>query len=340
MGIEQGQTPDESQDRSSADLTGEDFLHALHTAETAIDLHARRLVAEVDQIKNRVLASEPIPAELLAEGIAKLTKTVEDLEFAGRFAESKKAVEQPLDLANARILALSTAQATDGEYLTYARDHIRAVLGPAQEVTFVPFALENHDAYAEKVRARFEKMGITLRSVHTFENPVEAIQTAEAIVVGGGNTFRLLHEAHRTGVFKAIREQVEQGVPYIGSSAGSNLTMHTAGTTNDMPITERMVPEMIGLHFFPFALNPHYVQKVEGGKHLGESRDLRIKQFHEERPDIPVVGLFEGAGIQVIEGQIQLVGAPQTQAVLFRAGEARQEFAQNQDLAALVMTEH
>lgn len=154
--------------------------------------------------------------------------------------------------------------------------------------------------------------------------------------VGGGNTFRLLKELYTTGAFQAIREKVEAGMPYMGASAGSNITMLNANTTNDMPITQVLPSQLLGLHIFPFNLNPHYIEKVEGSNHLGESRDLRIQQFHEEQNNTPVIGLKEGACIMCVDGEVKITGSLGAPAVLLQHGKEKQALSSGEDLSALL----
>jgi dipeptidase E len=133
----------------------------------------------------------------------------------------------------------------------------------------------------------------------------KAIRTAEAIFLGGGNTFRLLKSLYDFEVLKVIGERVREGMPYIGSSAGSNVACPTIRTTNDMPIVEP--PSLVALNLFPYQINPHYLAPDPSSTHMGETRDERLLQYLEENK-IPVVGLREGAMIRCENGGAVLKG--------------------------------
>jgi dipeptidase E len=190
-------------------------------------------------------------------------------------------------------------------------------------VLFVPYALNDRDAYASRVRARFEALGVALDSVHESPaSPSDAVERAEAVFVGGGNTFRLLDALWRHELIEPIRRRVGSGMPYIGSSAGSNVACPSIKTTNDMPIVEPPAFEALGL--VPFNINPHYQDPSPGSTHMGETREQRIAEFHEENHP-PVVGLREGAWLLVDGQTITLQGS--TGARLFRRGHAPTEYA-------------
>ncbi len=250
--------------------------------------------------------------------IEELERTTNRLVLDTKQSPHLEQVVLPANLSNARILALSTAQ-SDGGYLTYAEEHIRNVLGPdVDTITLVPYALADRDAYAEKLAGRFAEMGYKTRSVHQ-GNPLEEILNAQAIFVGGGNTFRLLVALHETGIFPLIRQRVEEGMPYMGASAGSNITFYSTSSTNDMPIAEQL-PVMRGLHFFRGGLNPHYKIKDPNDPHKGESNAKRIHQLQEDQPNLPVIGVPEGDGILCLNGEVSLVGKGTKPSILFRGG--------------------
>ena len=191
-----------------------------------------------------------------------------------------------------------------------------------KRVLFVPYAgvTPGYDAYAEKVAGVFAKMGVALDSVHCFEHPITAVQNAECIVVGGGNTFHLVKMMQQTGIMKAIREKVLQGCPYMGWSAGSNVACPTIKTTNDMPIIE---PESFNaLNLVPFQINPHYLDANPEG-HGGETREDRIKEFMVVNPDVYVAGLREATYLLVENDKMQLLGSRRMR--LFKAGEETRE---------------
>jgi dipeptidase E len=185
-------------------------------------------------------------------------------------------------------------------------------------VLFVPYAVFDRDAYATKARVRFEAMGYALDSVHdAYGGPVRAVERAEAIFIGGGNTFRLLDALWRESLIEPIRGRVKAGMPYIGASAGSNVACPSIKTTNDMPIVE--LRSFSALDLVPFNINPHYLDPLPGSTHMGETREQRIAEFHEENTP-PVIGLREGAWLLVEDGTVVLQGV--NGARLFRRGQA------------------
>jgi len=215
-----------------------------------------------------------------------------------------------------RLLLLSTSTVFGSGYLEYARVEVCDFLGHAKSVLFVPFALRDQDSYTAKAAACFAEMGFDLKSLHQSSAMHQAVDQAEAIFVGGGNTFRLLKTLYDFDLLPAIRKRVMSGMPYIGSSAGSNVAGPTIGTTNDMPIVQPPSFEALGL--VDFQINPHYLETDPASTHMGETREERILQFLEEN-DMPVVALREGAILWVENGLIKLRGV--AGARLFRRGE-------------------
>lgn len=221
-----------------------------------------------------------------------------------------------------RLMLVSNSTLHGSGYLDHCADAIRAFLGPAiARVLFVPYALFDRDAYAAKARVRFEAMGYGLDSVHDAEGgpdgPARAVERAEAIFIGGGNTFRLLDALWRESLIEPIRSRVRAGAPYIGTSAGSNVACPSIRTTNDMPIVEP--PSFSALDLVPFNINPHYLDPVPGSTHMGETREQRIAEFHEENTPA-VIGLREGAWLLVDDKTVILQGV--NGARLFRRGQA------------------
>ncbi|MCI0588587.1 MAG: dipeptidase PepE [Planctomycetes bacterium] len=208
-----------------------------------------------------------------------------------------------------RVLLLSTSTVHGSGYLDYCAEEIVDFLGgAARTVLFVPFALKNRDGYAAKARERFRAMGFELLSIHEFVQTKaarEALERAEAVFVGGGNTFRLLAALHERSLLGAIRDRVLAGAPYLGSSAGANLACPTIMTTNDMPIVQPPSFEALGL--VPFQVNPHYVDPDPSSTLMAETREQRIREYHEENP-LPVVGLREGAMLRVEGTSLLLEG--------------------------------
>jgi len=214
-----------------------------------------------------------------------------------------------------RILLISNSTLFGSGYLDHAEREIRDFLGDLKRVLFVPFALYDRDAYALAARERFKKMGYELTSVHTAVDGFQAIAETQAIFVGGGNTFRLLKTLYDQSLLDPIRERVASGMPFIGSSAGSNVAGPTIKTTNDMPIVQPPSFEALGL--VPFQINPHYVDPDPNSRHMGETREKRILEFLEEN-DTPVLGLREGAMARCENGTTILKGS--TGARIFRRG--------------------
>ena len=210
-----------------------------------------------------------------------------------------------------RLLLLSNSRDPDGGYLGWARETIRDCLGDrAGSVLFVPWAgvTVSFDDYAARAAAPFAAMGYRLTSVHRGADPVRAVREAEAIVIGGGNTFHLLRRLYdAAGVLAAIRERVlGEGVPYVGWSAGSVVACPTIKTTNDMPIVAP--PSLDALGLVPFQINAHYTDFHPAG-FQGETRAERLAEFLEVNPGVRVVGLREGTLLRVEGDRVALAGA-------------------------------
>lgn len=194
-------------------------------------------------------------------------------------------------------------------YLDYPKHEIKKFLGEkTTSAVFIPYAAVtfSFDEYASKVEERFAEIGHHVAGIHTFADPLEAIKNAEAIVVGGGNTWQLVRMLHEQKLMEAIREKVLSGTPYIGWSAGSNVACPTLRTTNDMPIIDPLGFNCTGL--VPFQINPHYLDANPDG-HAGETREQRIAEFIEINPDIYVAGLREGCMFKFENGQLELIGS-------------------------------
>ena len=214
-----------------------------------------------------------------------------------------------------RVLLISNSTLYGSGYLDHAESEIRSFLGAVKRLLFVPYALFDRDKYAGTSQQRFQKMGYELTSVHTAGDPVAAVNEAEAVFIGGGNTFRLLKALYDFDLLDVIRDCVSNGMPYIGSSAGSNVAAPTIKTTNDMPIVQPPSFEALGL--VSFQINPHYLDPDPNSRHMGETREERILQFLEEN-ETPVVGLREGAMLRIENGETTLRGS--TGARIFRRG--------------------
>jgi dipeptidase E len=216
------------------------------------------------------------------------------------------------------LLLISNSTLHGSGYLDHAEREIREALGAIKRVLFVPFALYDRDAYAAQARKRFEEMGYGLESIHNATDPKAAgnqVDKAEAIFIGGGNTFRLLDSLYRFDLLGPIRRRVLEGMLYMGSSAGAVVAAPTIKTTNDMPIVEP--PSFNSLGLISFQINAHYLDPDPNSTHMGETREVRINQYLEDN-DTPVVGLREGCMIRVERGVHLLKG--RTNARIFRRG--------------------
>jgi dipeptidase E len=214
-----------------------------------------------------------------------------------------------------RLLLISNSTLHGSGYLDHAEAEIRDFLGELKHVLFVPFALFDRDKYAAMAQARLQRMGYELMSIHTAADPVQTVKETDAMFIGGGNTFRLLKALYEFDLLDVVRERVDAGMPYIGSSAGSNLACPTIKTTNDMPIVQP--PSFNAFGLVSFQINPHYLDPDPNSKHMGETREERIIQFLEEN-ETPVVGLREGSMLRIENGETILRGS--TGARIFRRG--------------------
>jgi dipeptidase E len=222
-----------------------------------------------------------------------------------------------------RLLLISNSTNAGEAYLEHPLDQIKTFLGNTKvKALFVPYAgvTISFDEYSSRVRKRFEEIGHEIISIHEVVDPIQAVRQAEAIVVGGGNTFHLAKLMQEKDLMHAIREKILAGAPYIGWSAGSNMACPSIKTTNDMPIVE---PESFqALNLVPFQVNPHYLDENPEG-HAGETREMRIEEFIEANPGIFVVGLREGTMFLVENETLQLLG--ERPARIFKKNQIPQE---------------
>jgi dipeptidase E len=232
---------------------------------------------------------------------------------------------------NRHILLISNSTLHGGGFLDHAETEIRDFLREGSRLLFVPFALHDRDGYAGRVKDRMGMMGYDVESIHLSADKQQAVRDAEAIFIGGGNTFRLLKSLYEFDLLDLIGKRVDEGMLYMGSSAGSNVAAPTIRTTNDMPIVEP--PSLNALGLVSFQINPHYLDPDPGSKHMGETREERIVQFLEEN-DTPVVGLREGAMLGIANGTTTLKGS--TGARIFRRGHEPVEVLPVTDLGDLL----
>ncbi len=221
-----------------------------------------------------------------------------------------------------RLLLLSNSTNHGRGYLDHAMEAVRAFLGPIRRVLFVPFALHDVRGYSEKARARFAREGIEVTPLPEGHASLDVLASADAVFVGGGNTFRLLARLERAGLVEPLRRRALEGLPYLGASAGTNIAAPTIKTTNDMPIVQPARFDALGL--VPFQINPHYVDPDPTSRHMGETREERLREYLEEN-EPPVVGLREGAWLRVEGREARLEGSGG--ACVFRRGREPEEIA-------------
>jgi dipeptidase E len=204
-------------------------------------------------------------------------------------------------------LLLLSNSTSDRGYLVDALFEIEPFARGIREATFIPYAAvtRSWDAYEARVADALAPTGLRIRSVHHASDPATAVRNAELLIVGGGNTFNLLHQCRRIGVLEALAERVRSGARYIGWSAGANLACPTIRTTNDMPVIDPEGFDALG--FVPFQINPHFTDVIPGGHH-GETRSERLAEFTTLNPSMPVLALPEGSWVRVSGATMTLGG--------------------------------
>ena len=241
-----------------------------------------------------------------------------------------------------KLLLISNSTNYGEEYLHWPKPFISDFLNKfrVKKVLFVPYAgislsplglKESYDVYEKRVQEVFKSLGFEIYSIHRQSHPIRAVMEAEAIAIGGGNTFHLVYCLQKLGLMSAIREQALHGIPYLGWSAGSNVACPSLMTTNDMPIIQPSDFECMGL--VPFQINPHYLDKNPEG-HGGETREARIEEFIILHPRMPVVGLREASLLEVIDDKMVLKGSRAMR--LFQFGNLPCEFAPGSDVSQLL----
>lgn len=231
------------------------------------------------------------------------------------------------------LIIASTSTLHGGRYLEYLLPELSVHFKYVKTLLFIPYARPSgisHQDYTLKVSEAFAKINIKVKGIHEFEDPTEALKNAEGIFTGGGNTFLLVSQLYRYNIMTLLTETLKNGTPYLGTSAGSNITGLTMQTTNDMPII--YPPSFQTLGMIPFNLNPHYLDPDTNSKHMGETRETRIKEFHQFN-SLPVLGLREGSWLDVKGEKIILKG--DLSARLFKQNKNPEELETGSDLSIL-----
>ncbi|MCX2680395.1 dipeptidase PepE [Galbibacter sp. EGI 63066] len=207
-----------------------------------------------------------------------------------------------------KLIIASTSTVYGSGYLEYILPELENFFQEVEEVVFIPYARPggiSHDEYTAIAQKGFARINKKIVGLHTFKDPEKALKKAEAVFTGGGNTFLLVTQLYKLKLMPVLRERIYEGMRYFGTSAGANITGLTMQTTNDMPIV--YPPSFKTLGAVPFNINPHYIDPVEGAKHMGETRETRIKEFHKINTE-PVIGLREGSWLEVTGDRIVLKG--------------------------------
>lgn len=240
-----------------------------------------------------------------------------------------------------RLLLISNSTNAGEEYLGWPRQLISDFMAGTgvTRLLFLPWAGVNladglqasWDLYEQRVNSVFNLLGLEVYSIHRENDPIRAVEQAQAIAVGGGNTFHLVYEMHKSGILEMVRRRVKEGMHFMGWSAGANIACPTLRTTNDMPIIEPASFDCFNL--VPFQINPHYLDAHVQG-HGGETREQRINEFMAINRAIPVVGLREATALWVEENHITLKGSRSMR--LFRYGQEPAEFVPGADISFLL----
>jgi dipeptidase E len=238
-------------------------------------------------------------------------------------------------IKNANLLLLSSSRVGDTKYLAHALNMIKAKLNGITELLFVPYAgvTVNYDDYTHMVQNALDTIGVKVTGIHQHDDPIAAVNNAQAIAVGGGNTFHLLHQLYQQNLITAIQNKVATGMPYIGWSAGSNIAGLSIRTTNDMPIIEPK--SFTALNFVDFQLNPHYTDYNPPG-HNGETRAQRLAEFMVLNPETPIVAIVEGTALDLADNNLRLAcDNGSNSGYIFKGGD-KSTITTNDDLSDLL----
>ena len=229
------------------------------------------------------------------------------------------------------IIIASTSTVHGSGYLEYILDELKVHFNDINDILFIPYARPggiSHDAYTDTVKLAFEKINKNVKGIHEYEHPEKAVYEAKGIFVGGGNTFVLVNQLYKNNLISVLQDVVNQGTPYLGTSAGSNICGLTLNTTNDMPIV--YPPSFKTLGLVHFNINPHYLDPDPTSTHMGETRETRIQEFHKFNTQ-PVIGIREGSFLHVEGKTIVLKG--DLSARIFEYNKAPYELETNSDLS-------
>lgn len=232
-----------------------------------------------------------------------------------------------------KMLIASTSTVHGTAYLEYILPELKCFFNGVEELLFIPYARPggiSYDDYTTVAKKAFSKINISLKGIHEFDNPIDAVKKAQGIFTGGGNTFELVSKLYEHSLITTIKEVVENRTPYFGTSAGSNIAGVSMKTTNDMPIV--YPPSFDTLNLINFNLNPHYLDPNSNSTHMGETRETRIKEFHQFN-NTPVLGLREGSWLEVVGDAVILKGT--LNARLFLKEKTPKEIPTNTDLSYL-----
>ena len=231
------------------------------------------------------------------------------------------------------ILIASTSTLANEDFLEYLYPELELHFQECSTILFIPYARPggiSHQEYTDKVAMAFAKINKKVVGIHEFEDASSAIKNAQGIFTGGGNTFVLVSQLHKKNIMGILSDVIKNGIPYLGTSAGSNVCGLTMQTTNDMPIVYPSSFQTLGV--IPFNLNPHYLDPDPKSNHMGETRETRIKEFHAYN-SVPVLGLREGSWLDVKGDKITLKG--NLSARLFKQNQTPVELETESDLSFL-----
>lgn len=233
-------------------------------------------------------------------------------------------------MSSKNLLIVSTSTVHGQPYLSYIKSEVENHFKGVSEIIFIPFARPggiSWDEYTEIARKFFSQINISVKGIHEFESMEQGLKSAEGVFTGGGNTFVLLKQIYDADLMDTLRDRINNGMPYMGTSAGSNLTGQTINNTNDMPIVYPPTFDAIGA--VPFNINPHYLDPDPTSKHMGETRQTRINEYHHYN-DLYVAGLREGSYLTYRNGILSLGGTLKMR--LFKNGQEPMEIEPGTDL--------